>query len=191
MIDLRKILIIFVIAVLFSVFVVTSIEAVYPTPKYENYCRNFGLSPVVELPPERLSVCPDASPTQAVFQACNEQKGFIDYKRYDSKGCAQEPYCNTCQSDLQRAQEKYNLRYFVVAALAGLLAIGLGVYLPSNKNTLHEWIGTGFMLGGIFVLFFGTIRTFGDLHRYVRPAIIFGELVIVIFLSYKKLGKEK
>ncbi len=189
MVDLRRILIIFVIAVLFSVFVVTTIEAVYPSPKYEDFCHNnYPVKPVTT--PIDLK-CADTSPNQAFFQTCSDQKGFVDYKSYDSNGCAKEPFCNTCNNDLQKANEKYNSIYFLISAIAGLIAIGLGVYLPSNKNPLHEWIGTGFMLGGLFILFFGTARTFGNLQRYLRPIIILIELLIIIWLSYKKLGNTK
>ena len=191
MVDLRRILIIFVIAVLFSVFVVTTIEAIYPAPKYEDFCHsNFGprAAPAI---PTKTNTCPATEPSQAFFQQCSDQKGYVDYKIYDSNGCAKEPFCNTCNNDLTKANEKYNFIYFLIAALAGLLAIGLGVYLPSAKNPLHEWIGTGFMLGGLFILFFGTVRTFGDLQRYLRPVIILLELLIIIWLSYKKLGNKK
>ena len=37
MVDIRKIIIIFVVAILFYVLVFSVIEAVYPTPKYEDY----------------------------------------------------------------------------------------------------------------------------------------------------------
>lgn len=194
MVDLRKILIIFVISILFSAFVITGIEAVYPAPDYEDYCSNiYGPRPVAFEKPiqETPAPCPDVNPTPQAFQQCNTQKGYIDYKSYDSNGCPKEPFCNTCQNDFNLANEKYSVYYFIIAAIAGLIAIGLGVLLPSTKNPLHEWIGTGFMLGGLFVLFFGTIRTFGDLHRYVRPLIILIELLIIIWLSYKKLGNHK
>ena len=192
MVDLRRILIIFVISVLFSAFIITGIEAVYPAPKYETYCRQTYPVPAAAFQKDpSILTCQDTSPTPQTFQQCTDKKGYIDYKGYDNNGCAKEPYCNTCQTDFNKVNEHYNALYFVIAALAGLVAIALGVLLPSGKNSLHEWMGTGFMLGGLFILFFGTIRTFGDLQRYVRPLIILAELLIIIWLSYKKLGNTK
>ena len=191
MIDLRKVLIIFVISVLFSAFVLSSIEAVYPEPKYEDYCTsyNYGPRPMMPVVKENFT-CPETA-NQQLFESCTKQKGYVDYKIYDSNGCPKEPFCNMCSAELDHSKQKYNFVYFLITALFGLIAIALGVYLPTSKNALHEWIGTGFMLGGLFVLFFGTIKTFTDLNRYVRPLILLFELLVIIWLSYKKLGKEK
>jgi len=189
MVDLRKILIIFVVAVLFSVFVTTSIDALYPTPTYEHFCTAFGPRPhSLEIePPEK---CPD-SVAPKTTKECETQKGYIDYKTFDDQGCPKEAFCNMCNTAFEDARERHDLIYFVLSAVAGLIAISLGVLLPSGKNPLNEWIGTGFMLGGLFILFFGTVRGFGGLHRFLRPIVILAELLIIIWLSYKKLGKEK
>ena len=77
-----------------------------------------------------------------------------------------------------------------MASFLGFLAVVSGLYLPSAANPLHEWIGTGFMLGGLADIFIGTGQYFSELHRIARPIVIFFELVLVIFVAYKYLGPK-
>ena len=79
----------------------------------------------------------------------------------------------------------------MVTALLGLVAIILGLYLPKDINSLNEWIGTGFMFGGLISVFIGTARYFQDMHKIVRPIIILIELILVILITYKKLKDKK
>ncbi len=186
MADIRKIIIIFVIAILFSVLVFAIIEAVYPQPQYEDYCKS------ANYPMERACItqqtCPEINITQAERDSCSAKKGVIEYIDYDSNNCPTAYQCNTCQNELNLAQKTHSRYVFYISALLALIAIFLGLYLPAKKNTLNEWIGTGFMLGGTFALFFGTMTSFMFLDRYARPIVIFLELVLVIFVTYRKIG---
>jgi len=190
MFDLRKIAIIFVIGVLFSIFVFTSIEAIYPSPDYDDYCdfEKYEARPYPVQAPEKDTECATISPTEDDKQACKEKDGFIRYK-YDENNCATEYLCETCQNEFDLASQQHGFVVFVVASILGAIAVALGIYLPKNKDTLNEWIGTGFMLGGLFALFFGTARYFGDLHRIWRPLVILIEMLIVIFVAYKKIKR--
>lgn len=40
-------------------------------------------------------------------------------------------------------------------------------------------------LGGVVVIFGGTIVTFGDLASWLRPIIMLAELILVIILAYR------
>jgi hypothetical protein len=185
--DIRKIIIIFVVAVLFSVFVFAVIEAVYPTPKYEDFCR--GSQPYATKPyynePKNCTSVPVSEKEEN--QCVIEEHGRIDFK-LNSLGCPVSYYCETCDYKLQQAYERHSIYVFYISAFLALLAIFVGLYLPAKANTLNEWIGTGFMLGGTFALFFGTLQSFQALDRIVRPIVIFLELALVIFLAYKKVG---
>jgi len=186
MADIRKIIIIFVIAVLFSVLVFSVIEAVYPEPKYDDFCdEKFEprVAPIVKEPID----CKDLNVTKDIIDECESRNGYIAYD-YDSRGCAMGYECDICNYEHRQAREEYNQYLFYISAVLSLLAVFLGMYLPAKNNTLNEWIGTGFMLGGAFALFFGTARSFSDLGRFVRPVVIFIELTLVIFISYKKVG---
>lgn len=186
MVDIRKIIIIFVVAVLFGVLVFSVIEAVYPQPKYEDYCKNRNHP--VEKPYISQVVCPEVNVSESDRKACDEKKGYIEYMNYDPNNCPKKYECNTCQHEFDMAQEKHQRYVFYISALLSLVAIFIGLYLPAKTNTLNEWIGTGFMLGGTFSLFFGTLITFIWLDRYIRPLVILLELVLIIFIAYRKIG---
>jgi hypothetical protein len=113
---------------------------------------------------------------------------MVQYK-YDSNGCATGSYCDYCNVELEKAQEQYRLIVFIVSSAMALVAIGIGLILPVKKNPLNEWIGTGFLLGGLITLLIGTIRYYSDMTRVLRPIVLLIELGIVIFLAYKKLKK--
>lgn len=183
--DIRKILVILVIAVLFSILVFTTIDAFYPDPDYSDFCRDRYYEkprPVgVETDCESLDI------DQAEADLCIDEGGMI---RYDYQaGCPVDWNCDYCQKEYDTARSEHAYVVFIVSAIASLIAIVLGLWLPKS-NTLNEWVGTGFMLGGLISLFFGTIRYFGDLNRAIRPVVILLELLIVIYVTYKKLGPQ-
>ena len=191
MIDIRKIVIVFVIGVLYAILVHAIIGAVYPAPKYEDFCWQSS-SP--EMTPKCLGSdvkCPGYNePTQEELDNCSGRRGFPEYK-YDSKGCpTQYKGCNLCQKNFNDSNEKYSLAFFVFSSILALIAIIVGLMLPSNK-ALNEWIATGFLLGGLISLFFGTFMYYQYLGRYIKPVVILLELLIVIYLSYKKLSDIK
>lgn len=186
MVDIRKIIIIFVVAVLFAVLVFSVIEAAFPSPKWDDFCRQNAYP--VEKPYISNKTCPDINVSVSDRKICDEKKGYIEYTDYDANGCPTTYNCNTCQRDFDQAQQKHQRYVFYISAILSLVAIFIGMYLPAETNTLNEWIGTGFMLGGTFALFFGTATTFQWLDRIVRPIVILLELILVIFIAYRKIG---
>ena len=191
MIDLRRVAIIFVIAVLYAIFVNALIAAFYPEPKYEDYCKS-RFYPEKPYPAtiERKDCLKYKEPTQDELDKCANEKGYPEY-RYDAYGCPVEyKGCNYCQRDFDNANQKYSFRFFILSSILAVVGIGIGLVLPT-KNSLNEWTATGFMLGGLVTLFFGTFQYYQYLGRYVKPTVILAELLIVIYLSYKKLQDIK
>ncbi|MFC1647993.1 hypothetical protein ACFL1B_00900 [Nanoarchaeota archaeon] len=189
MIDLRRIIIILVVAVLFAVFVFSTINAVYPDPEYEDYCRDeYAVpKPIREVD---NSNCPDHNISQEEIDACVDTDGRPSYK-YDAYGCVTSWECTTCHNDYDAAQEKHHFWSFIISAIFGLIGVMISLFMPMEKETVHEWVGSGLMLGGMFAIFFGTAIYYGDLHRYIRPVVILIELILVIILAYKKLAPKK
>jgi len=97
--------------------------------------------------------------------------------------------CKNCNIALADARERYNMVFFIISTVLGLFAIGVGFFLPQKKHPLHEWVATGFMLGGLITLFIGTAIYYADMARIARPIVLLAELVLVIYLAYKKLKK--
>lgn len=185
MVDIRKIIIIFVIGILFSVLVFAVIEAVYPRPDYSDFCKDeFIRNQPIKMDTTDCAVLDVSVSTQ---NSCNDKKGYISYE-YDSVGCPISYKCETCNVDYQAASDDYSKIVFYISAILALIAIFIGMYLPAKANTLNEWVGTGFMLGGTFALFFGTMQSYQALDRIIRPLVIFFELALVIFIAYKKIG---
>jgi hypothetical protein len=140
--------------------------------------------------PEMRVNCTPVEPTREEFDACQEKHGDIAYE-YDSQGCSQAWSCNTCQYTYNQANEKYRFWQFIIAATFALVAIIIGLYLPAEKNILHEAIGNGLLLGGLVTLFIGTGLSFSTFYKWLRPIIILGELILVIFIAYRKLKAKK
>jgi hypothetical protein len=182
MVDVRRIVVIFVIAILFTILVNVSIEAVKPKPEYNDYCNEKFAQPAI-----RQETCPEILPTKAMLDSC---EGRINY-HYDSHGCPAEAFCDSCSINYDAAQARYNLVVFIVSAITGLIALIIGLYLPHKKNPINEWVGSGFLLAGLLTILIGTARYFDDMGRYTRPVIIFIELVLFIYLTYKKLGSKR
>ena len=191
MIDLRRVAIIFVIAVLYAIFVNAFIGAFYTAPKYDDFCKSrFYPEKPYPAAVERKDCPKYKEPTQEELDKCAADKGYPEY-RYDAFSCPVEyKGCNFCQRDFDNANQKYNFMYFIFSSILAVIAIGVGLMLPTDKS-LNEWVATGFMLGGLITLFFGTFRYYEYLGRYIKPIVIFAELVIVIFLSYRKLHDSK
>ncbi len=188
MADVRRIIMIFVIAVLFTILINVSIEAFYPSPDYQDYCTKSAYSEPARV--DQDNSCPTFKAPQPIIDSCTADKGYIAYE-YNESGCAVKAYCETCGIKYDEANKLYNLVVFIVSAITGLIALFVGLYLPQKKNPINEWIGSGFLLGGLLTIFVGTIRYFGEMGRYTRPVVIFIELALVIYLAYKKLGKKK
>lgn len=186
MADIRKIIIIFVVAILFAVLVFSVIEAVYPSPKYEDFCKG-EYYPKYEPTAKVATDCKVIEVSPQEEEACAKRSGIISYKR-DSNGCALSYECDTCSHEYEIVMGKHSEYVFYISAVLSLIAVFIGLFLPAKGNALNEWIGTGFMLGGAFALFFGTAQSFMFLDRIVRPIVIFLELVLVIFVAYRKIG---
>lgn len=182
MVDVRKILVIFLIGILYAIFVHSLIEAVYQSPDYEDYCGIEKPRPMYPVDRPEKSDCP------LLEQIECESGGMIDYT-YDSEGCPVSSSCNYCNAGLDKAREKHGLIVFIISSVMALIAITVGLLIPDDKNSLNQWIGTGFLLGGLITLFVGTARYYADMTRFLRPVVMLIELAIVIYLAYKKLKK--
>ncbi len=187
--EFKKIIIIFVIAMLYAVFVFSVIDAVYPKPEYASFCQSTHISQPASS--GAVKNCSDFSVPTQEQDACYAKNGKIEYT-YGADGCASGYLCNTCNAEFTQATNTHNRYVFYISAVLSLIAIFVGMFLPTKKNTLNEWIGIGFMLGGAFALFFGTATSYNALDRVMRPIIIFLEIALVIFISYKKtVTKQK
>lgn len=101
---------------------------------------------------------------------------------------SQEKYTE-CDAEYDVAIKNYRFFRFLIASIIGLAAIILSIYLPFEKNSLKEWMLTGFMIGGLIAIFFSTAEYFNDAHRIIKPIILLVEITLVMFVAYKKIKK--
>lgn len=180
--DIRRYGLILVIAVLYTVFVVTAIDAVLTKPEYGDYCSNDRRP---HPGPVGMS-CPGITVPDTAVNQCD---GDIVYEHNES-GCPVNYTCSTCRSEYEDARKTYNLYLFLIAAVLGVASIVVGMVLPREQNRLNEWIGSGLIFGGVLTVFTGTVQSFGSIGKLYRPIIIFFELVLVIYLAYRFYGSE-
>jgi len=158
------------IALVFTFFIIILIQSVYPQPKYENYCNNKPYFISNNYTPEN----------------CEFNNGtWIDYgKPRIEPNDTETGYCeirDPCQLDYENKRDIYNRNVFFTAILISLITIMIGVALSLPS------VSSGLMGGGVLVLFYGTIRYWGELSNLLRAIILGLVLVILIELAYKKV----
>jgi len=177
----KQIAITVAIAVLFTTFVLVTIDAFYEMPDWNDYCgqvyeRKFSEPmPVVATTPVN---CTD--PLEESKNDCIDNRGDVVYK-YDEKGCSQFKECDYCNRDFNEAEKRYFSNFFLIIAPFGALAIILGAYYKV------EFIGSGFMFSGVILMFYATVRRFEDLNKFLKILVIGLELGLVMFIAYKKV----
>lgn len=178
--DWKKIAVAVAIAILFAVFVGLLIDLVYEQPNYADYCKEeFGPRPAIIASKETLC----GYEYGEEYQKCVNDKGLPRFT-YNASGCPVFNECDLCYLQFDDALKVYNRNVFIIASVIGLVAIFAGTLWKI------EFLGTGLMFGGILLLFYGTARFFPAADKLLRVIIIFAELLIVIWIGYKKLYKN-
>lgn len=181
MVDIKRLTLGLVVAVLLTAFVFTFVDAIYPSPEYDDFCDNRLYKPTIAPDTcEAVNVSPEDR------QACNERGGDITFTDEDERGCPTSYTCDTCRKEYDDARERHTLITFIITSIIGVLAIIVGLYLPDRSG----WINEGILVAGLLVLLIGTMRSFGDLGRIIRPIVLFAELLIVMWVGTKRLGRK-
>lgn len=172
---IKAVLLALVIAIVLTAFVIYLIQAIYPSPEYEDYCEDYRERAVL-IPEDKELVggtCATVSPDSR--DECCVNKGYELYN--EETGKCEEP----CQEEYETARDKYRLVVFVVAVIIGLIAVSAGIILALPS------VSSGLMLGGAFLTFYGTAVYWSKLNNWLRVIILGAVLVILIWLGYKKL----
>ncbi len=183
MAEIRKFAIIIAIAVLFAIFAFSLADAFVPELQYPEYCEEAQETNNYYDPrPVDRDACEDvAEPTQEEIDACPGRLSM------DYRSCEYTCSCYEIRNEHQELRENITFWFGIIL---GSIAIIAGMLLP-RKNPLNEWVGTGFILGGVLTLFIATIRYWGELHAIARPIVIALEIILVLWIAYKRFGPEK
>ena len=181
MVNFKQIAIVVAISVLSALLIGLAIDAFYTTPKYEDFCEQYAYPRGVEkFPAGYIANCTYQQSEEEI--ACYREGGFPEFD-YDNHGCSEFRECNFCNKEFEQASAKYNRNVFFITAPLGILLIIYGVFFAV------EFIGSGFMFGGVFALAYGTIRYFSDMSKIMRVITILIELVIVVWIALKKVKR--
>ncbi len=161
---IKAIILSLVIAVVLAGFVVYLVESIYPSPKHDDFCGD------VRVPKPILDEKGITEEDQATCEADGGawKNGWCDYY-YE------------CNQKFEDANDRHKLVMFVVGAIIGLIAISIGIILALSS------VSSGLMLGGGFLIFYGTAQYWSNLNNWARALILGVALVVLIWLGYKKL----
>jgi hypothetical protein len=185
--DIRKYGIAIAIAIVTAIFIYSVADAVAPQAEWEDcggYPKYYAERGV---PATNCSAVPA---DRAAEQACIDQEH--NYQPvYDEYGCIESYECSACQKENQDRQERHSMVLFYVAVILGIVAIIVGFMLP--LGSVHEWVGLGFIIGGVISMFIGTVQYWGELSRLARPIVIGLELAVLLFIIYRRMniGQKK
>lgn len=161
------------IAIVLSSFVILLVKSINPSPEWSDYC---GKERAPKLFREQETI------TQVTCEA-NEGEWFPQVIQCVTEPCPQGycDYYSECQKEYDTARDEHNLVLFIVSAIAGLLAITVGIILALPS------VSSGLMIGGTFLMFFGTMSYWSNIVNWLRTIILGVVLVVLIVLGYKKL----
>ena len=182
--EIKKVALTIGIAILFTLFIVFLVDAIYSAPKYEDYCTpQFAPTPIIK---GGVAVNCTQAYNETLANKCYKDQGEARYK-YDSNGCEKEMYCDLCSKEYNTKNSTYTKNLFYISAIIALISILVGLYSPKDLDA----IASGLIFGGILVLLQGTVRVFGDLGKWTKVLVLGIELIILIWIGYKRIKDKK
>ena len=155
------------IALISVFFFAYAIQAIYPGPEYDDFCDKEISRQIIQTEPE-----------------CVEIEGrWTDYKK-DALNMEISGYCDTdyyCRQDYEDVREPYERNVFFANLIIGIIVLVGSFFLGI------EAVSSGLMGGSVMLIFYGTIRYWGNLSDIWRTVVLGISLVILITLAYKKL----
>ena len=171
--DLKSKILTIGIALLLVFFIFIGIETFYPSPKYENFCK------------EELNF--KSYETQAV---CEEAKGkwMENYPKPicpPSEKCPQG-YCDIqyfCRKDFEEVNKAYEHDVFLLGVSFGIVLFIIGFLLQL------ETVGAGITGGSVIIMTVAVVRYWGNLSDYAKFGILGLALAVLIYIAYKRTTK--
>ena len=148
MTKIKSILLSISIAIVLFSFIAYLIQAIRPSPKYDDYCD-------VRIPRS------------------------LEYNQTSEE--TQEEIWKECSQEYDEVMERHNSFVFIIAVIAGLVAIVIGILLKLPS------VSSGLMLGGTFLIIYGTSRYWGHFSNWIKTIVMGIVLMILIWLGYNKL----
>ena len=163
----KHIILAIAIALLSVFFFAYAVQAIYPGPKYDDFCDE------------------DLYRVSADSQVDCEAVGgrWTDYEK-DSLNMEISGWCDkdfACRNEYNDVREAYERTVFFANLIIGVIVLVGAFFLAL------EAVSAGLMGGAVMLIFYGTIRYWGNLSDIWRTVVLGLSLVVLITLAYKKL----
>lgn len=178
---LKKYAVIVTIAILFFFFTLSTAETIVERPEYNDFCDSYRPKPTFQPNDE---TCESYTVPDSKWKACNEKGGQIEYE-YNESGCKIDSYCEMCHAEYDTAREKYERTMFLIGSVIGVIAVIAGIFY-STATPVYMWISSGVLVGGIASIFMSTARYYTYLPRFLKPVVLFIEIVLVSWVAIAK-----
>ncbi|MFH1521703.1 MAG: hypothetical protein ABIF18_01970 [archaeon] len=161
------------IALISVFFFVYAIQSVYPAPEYEDYCNNSYIT------------INSSTECEAIGGKWINYEEEVRVPKPISEPVGINDYCDkdfTCRTEFEDTSNIYERNVFFANLIIGISILVIGFFLAI------EAVSGGLMGGGVIMIFYGTIRYWGNLSDIWRTLILGISLAILIWLGYKKLN---
>jgi hypothetical protein len=143
-----------------------AIQAVYPGPSYDDFCDDYSAGVLMS------------------EGGCIEKDGkWIDHES-DSLDMKIDGYCDYdyyCWQDYEEALMPYERNVFFANLVIGFLLLVGAFFLTVDS------VSAGLMGGAIMLIFYGTMRYWGELSDIWRTIVLGIALAVLVWLGYKKI----
>ena len=172
------------IIVVFALVLWQGIEAFYPSPQYNDFCKINAGPEAIPLKPD--TYCNISAQQQRDEQQCYQQ-GSTPIYNYDKNGCQTSVQkCDTCSKDLEKAQDAHAKKAFYISLIVGLIALIIGYSILTI-----EPVGSALIGSGIWSFFWGTVVNWRNLSSIWRFLLLLAALILIIYITLRLNKKKK
>jgi hypothetical protein len=161
------------------------IGAFYPSPDYQDFCKNEGRFSAYTKPIE-LTNCTFSPALQDQANQCYANEGIPIYQ-YNEAGCITAiKECNYCNKEFNTAQKEHSKIVFIIALIIGIITLLLSFSILST-----EPVGSALIASGIGAIFYGSARNWVNLADVWRFLLLLIALVLLIYLTLRINSVQK
>jgi len=175
------------IFIVFMLMLGYGIEAFYPSPKYDNFCKGaYGERYPVKAGFDQTGNCTFSKALQDEVDKCYADSGFPVYN-YNDAGCtASLKECNFCNKEYTDANNAYSKIVFIVALIIGIITLFVGYGILSI-----EPVGSALMASGVGAIIYGSIRNWQNLSDVLRFLLLLAALVLLVWIAIRINSQKK
>ncbi|MEK6854870.1 MAG: hypothetical protein AABX73_01480 [Nanoarchaeota archaeon] len=172
------------IVVVFALTLWQGIEAFYPSPAYEDFCKgtDFGRYPVKEnlAAPISEQTCTFSKNLQEQQQRCYNEGGTPIFE-YNDSGCTINiKNCDFCNKEFNEATDSHAKTVFYISLIISILVLIIGFSVLSI-----EPVGSALLGSAIWSIFYGTVINWRNFSNIWRFLLLFFVLILIIWITLR------